>query len=92
LAGRERRWAVITQDGRHSWVGRHTDPTDAETVALTAALEHESLTGWLAVTEGVYYSDEVVTILMVRPLTGDGDWAAAAKAFLDRRQAASGQA
>jgi hypothetical protein len=73
-------------------VGRHTDPTDDETVALTAALERDGLIGWLAVTEGVYYSDDAMTLLMVRALAGDGDWAAAERAFLARRRSTIGQA
>jgi hypothetical protein len=86
---REKRWAVITSDGRHSWLGRHTDPNEDELSAATAALQAQGVTAaWVAVTEGVYYQpDHHMTVLMVRSLLGGGDWEAAKGAFLARRDA-----
>lgn len=85
---RERRWAAIAADGRHSWLGRHSDPSDAELADVAAALERAGTPGWLAVTEGVYYSGNDLGVLLVRPIWGDGDWDAALAAFRDRRREA----
>jgi len=83
---REKRWAVIISDGRHSWLGRHTDPTEEEITHTADQLSAQGLTGWLAVTEGVYYEPtHQMTALMVHPLSGDGDWEAAWAAFVARR-------
>lgn len=65
----ERRWIVLTEDGRHVTLGRHTDPTEAEIAAAEQALVAQSLHGWLAVTEGDYWAQRGrVSLLMVRPL------------------------
>ncbi len=85
-AAREKRWAIITQDGRHSWLGRHTDPSEEELTRTTAALAQQGLSGWLAVTEGVYYSHGKLTVMMVRPLHGQAEWEAALAAFQEHRR------
>lgn len=77
---------MIAADGRHSWLGRNNDPTDAKLVDVAAALERAGIPGWLAVTEGVYYSSDALVVLLVRPLWGEGDWEAALAAFHDRRR------
>jgi hypothetical protein len=86
---RERRWAVVTADGGHVWLGRHSDPTDDELTQVSAALQAKALVGRLAVTEGTYYSRQKLDVLMVRPLSGEGDWEAARNAFLSRRKQAT---
>jgi hypothetical protein len=87
---RERRWAVISADGSHGWVGRHTDPSEEELARVTQNLSRADVPGWLAVTEGVYYSRSELSVLLVRPLWGDGDWDAAMAAFHERRRRALG--
>jgi hypothetical protein len=82
----ERRWAIIASDGRHSWLGRHSDPTPEELETLTARLHAQGAVTWLAVTEGVYYSTDTLSILIVGPLTGSGDPAAAIQAFQEMRR------
>lgn len=84
---REHRWAVITADGRHAWLGRHSDPTDAELAEVARQLEAAGDVAWLAVTEGGYYQPaDAMQVLLVRPLAGaGGDWEAAKAAFLGRR-------
>jgi hypothetical protein len=52
----ERRWIVLTEDGRHVTLSRHTDPTDAEVDATEKTPIDQQLRGWLAVTEGDYWS------------------------------------
>ena len=72
---REKRWAVITLDGSHGWLGRHIDPSSDEITRAAEGLAEQGLTGWLAVTEGVYYDpSHKMTAVMVRPLYGEGDW------------------
>ena len=83
---REKRWAVVTGDGRHVWLGRHTDPSEDEITRAADGLRAQGLTGWLAVTEGVYYEPtDSMSAVMVRPLAGKGDWNAAWAAFIARR-------
>lgn len=88
---REKRWAVITSDGSHSWLGRHTDPTEEEITRAADQLAAQGLTGWLAVTEGVYYEPtHPMTAIMVRALSGGGNWETSWTAFLIRRAEAIG--
>ena len=83
---KERRWAAIASDGRHVWLGRNSDPSADEIEAAARAFREAGITAWLAVTEGVYHSADPMVMLMVRPLHGEGDWEAAAEAFLARRR------
>lgn len=80
---REKRWAIIAEDGRHVWVGRHTDPSDAEIAQSEAALASQGLAGWLAVVEGDYWmSRQPMAFVMVRPLANPaGTFEAATAAF-----------
>jgi hypothetical protein len=84
-AAREKRWALITADGRHSWLGRHTDPTEEELTRASETLAQADIAGWLAVTEGVYYGRGKLSVMMVRPLNGQADWEAALAAFHEAR-------
>ena len=89
-AANEKRWAVITQDGRHTWLGRATDPTEAELAAVACELSRYGTAGWLAVTEGIYYGKGVLKVMMVRPLYGAADWDLALAAFHERRLESAG--
>jgi len=83
---KEKRWAVIAADGRHAWLGRHSDPSDAELADVSQSLEQAGLAGWLAVTEGIYYEREHdMRAIPVRRLAGDADWETALAAFFARR-------
>ena len=87
---RERRWVVIAEDGRHATLGRHTDPSEGEINAAEAGLIALGTGGWLAVTEGVYYSRDVMSLLQVRTLgTPAVTWDEARSRFLSRRSALS---
>ena len=77
---------MITANGGHSWLGRHTDPSEAEIANVVRQLEERHVTAWLAVTEGVYFApDHELKVLMVRPLVDGGDWESAKRAFLAKR-------
>lgn len=80
----ERRWLVLGRDGRHAWLGRHSDPTEAELSDLEATLTARGERAFLAVSEGDYWTaDRPLGLLLVRPLAGalEADWGAAVSAF-----------
>jgi hypothetical protein len=52
---RERRWMVLSEDGRHAWLGRHSDPSPDEVATVEASLVTKGLAGWVAVLEGDYW-------------------------------------
>jgi hypothetical protein len=79
---RERRWIVLTGDGRHVTMGRHTDPTEEPLNLAADELRANGLGGWLAVTEGQYYSRGKLSVMMVRELApASTTWEAAVAAF-----------
>ena len=85
----ERRWLILTEDGRHSWLGRASDPQDVEIVQVETSLRASGLAGWLAVSEGSYYSKEAMSLIQVRALAGPTQsWDDAVRHF----QAARGRA
>lgn len=67
-ASRETRWIVLCTDGRHSTLGRHTDPSDDEVARAEANLVAGGLSGWLAVMKGEFYGRAKPELMMVRPL------------------------
>ena len=79
---RERRWIVLSGDGRHVTIGRHTDPTEEQLTLAADQLRANGLGGWLAVTEGQYYSRGRLSVMMVRELAPTSTtWEAALAAF-----------
>lgn len=86
----ERRWLVLASDGRHVTVGRATDPSPEEIDAAADALGRQGLGGWLAVSEGAYFGDGPIRLMMVRPLVAPtSSWEEALAAFLKWRDAAN---
>jgi hypothetical protein len=85
---RERRWIVLVEDGRlGGTLGRHTDPTDDELTAVEKSLLDQGLAGWVAITEGIYYSAEEMSLLKVRELGRPiVTWDDAVTAFLEQRR------
>ena len=85
---RERRWIVLVEDGRlGGTLGRHTDPTEQELLAVEKSLVDQGLAGWVAVTEGIYYSDEEMSVLQVRKLgQPTANWSDAVAAYLEQRR------
>jgi hypothetical protein len=84
---REKRWLVLSQDGRHTWLGRHRDPDSSDIEQAAEGLARQGITGWLAVSEGVYYdASQVITVMIVKPLHGEGDFESAVEAFQAERR------
>jgi hypothetical protein len=87
---REKRWAIIGEDGRHVWLGRHSDPSEAEIANAEAALVKQGLAGFLAITEGDYWARRGrMGFVMVKPLAApSASFDAATAAFLALREVA----
>jgi hypothetical protein len=86
----EMRWIILTPDGGHVSIGRHTAPSGDEIEAAAGKLRQAGSGGWLAVMEGSYYGRRKVTLLMVREIVpGDGNWEAAFAAFERTRRVAT---
>ena len=86
----ERRWIILTQDGRHVTMGRAAPPSDAKVEAAAAALAAQGLAGWLTTLDGNYWSRRRIALAPVQMLS-DGamlDWPAAITAFAAARQRA----
>ena len=84
---REQRWLVVVEDGRHATIGRAFDPSPEELDAAGAALDSEGLAGWLVVSDGDYWGEEPVDLMLVRRLTQrDGSWEAASAAWQEARR------
>jgi len=80
-------WMIIVGDGHHVWLGRNSDPSDAEIEAASAQLNAKALTGWLAVLKGDYWSRKrPLEVMLVRQLSQKGgDWESALQAWRDKR-------
>jgi hypothetical protein len=88
----ERRWIVLTEDGRHVTLGRHTDPSPDEIAQAEAGLAAQGLAGWLAVMEGAYYQRRKPSLMMVQPLCNPRlPFADAVAVFQDARKLALDQ-
>ena len=55
-------------DGGHVWLSRATDPSAEEVQRAEDGLIKQGLSGWIAVSEGVYFSSDRMTLIKVRPL------------------------
>ncbi|MBW4095964.1 MAG: hypothetical protein HIU81_11650 [Acidobacteria bacterium] len=90
VAAREKRWLVLAEDGRHITLGRHSNPSDEEVLDVSQQLNGMGLAGWLAISEGGYYSTNAVTLLMVRQITDKlGDWTLAESRWNEQRMKAT---
>ena len=67
---RERRWIVLSTDGRFSTLGRATDPSEQMIASAEAELRRHGLSGWLAVMQGNPYAGDAPRLMEVRPLAG----------------------
>lgn len=65
---KEVRWIALCADGRHSTLGRHTDPSEEEVATVEANLIAQGLAGWLTVMKGDYYARSKPELMMVQPL------------------------
>ncbi len=64
----ERRWIVLTGDGRYVTLGRHSDPSTEEIDRAEEGLRQQGLAGWLAVMQGNPHAGAVPHLMEVRPL------------------------
>ena len=81
---RERRWIILTTDGRHSTLGRSAPPDEEEVAKAASALAAIGLAGWYAILDGDYWARRAsVALTMIQPLAHatDGDWVDAVAAF-----------
>jgi hypothetical protein len=91
----DRRWIMLSENGRFSTLSRASDPSEDEIRRAEASLRQQGLAGWLAIMSGSQYAREIPTVIEVRPLAEPGrPFAEAAEAFRqairsDRRRGAS---
>jgi hypothetical protein len=64
----DRRWIVLTEDGRYATIGRARDPGEDDIVRAEDGLKAQGLAGWLAAMSGTEYAKVTPTFLEVRPL------------------------
>ena len=90
MANSERRWIILSDDGRHVTIGRHTDPTPDEIARSGDALKAIGSGGWLAVMEGVYYGRRPVRLMQVSMVAPTAVlWDSAVEAFRAIRERAT---
>ena len=74
---------LLAEDGRHSWLGRDTDPATEEITSLENQLTQANLGGWIAIVRGHYWRDGKLRLLEVRKLGEPGStWEQAVAEFL----------
>ena len=85
---RERRWLIVTADGRHVTFGRDTDPTEDEIRILGRQVDELDRAAWLVIQAGDYHDPEVDLELMAVRRVGcsEGSWEEARTAFLAIRE------
>lgn len=83
----ERRYLLVAQDGRHTTLGRATEPDDETLDTAAEGLDSLGLAGWYVLSEGRYYvPEDAISLLPIRRLTStEGDWDVAAGEFVRRR-------
>jgi len=86
---REKRWMLLASTGDHSWLGRHSDPSDEELAKLAGQLNQLALTGWLCIAEGDYWADHGhYAVMEVRRLAGNDEFQVALNIFNEKRAGA----
>ena len=91
-SSKERRWIVLSTDGRYVTLGRASDPSEEEVQGAENALRAQGLAGWLAIMEGNPYVCAEPRLMEVRTLAEPSTSFAAAslaclQAIADRRAA-----
>jgi hypothetical protein len=83
---RERRWVVLSEDGRYAPVRCASEPTQDEIGEAECFLRTSGLAGWLAILEGTPYGPSP-SLLRVRSLAEpSGSWDDAVAHFMERRK------
>ena len=80
----DRRWVIVSEDGRYTTIGRATDPTEEELRNAEDSMRRQGVAGWLAVMSGSAYGAELPSLMNVRPLASPvKSWADASAACLE---------
>ncbi len=66
----ERRWVILTGDGRYATLGRASDPSEQDIQRAEDGLRRQGLVGWLAIMQGNPFIGPLPTLMLVRPLAG----------------------
>jgi hypothetical protein len=86
----DRRWVIVTEDGRYTTIGRASDPTDGQIRAAEDALCRQGLAGWVAVMSGSAYGTKAPSLMVVCPLASPtkswGEVSAACLALIKKRR------
>ncbi len=65
----DRRWVVLLEDGRHSTLGRASDPDEHEIARAEEHLVLQGLAGWLAIQSHSEFAEgSPPEVMEVRPL------------------------
>ncbi len=67
-AASERRWIILSEDGRYATIGRATDPSPDDISRIEGAMQAQGLAGWLAVMEGDPHTGPMPRLMEVRPM------------------------
>ncbi len=82
---------MLSETGQHATLGRVTDLSEDEIRNVESGLAAQGMSGWLAVTEGIYYSADAMSVMKVRELGKPMvAWDDAVAAFLKLRQEKDG--
>ena len=63
------RWVVVNEDGQHQWLGRSTEPLQAELARIIPALDDQGIAAWLGILLGEYWFAPSVHVVGVRLVT-----------------------
>ena len=86
----ETRTIILSDDGRHVTLGRHSEPSESEVAAAGAALAGFGMGGWLCTLTGTYYGRRKVTLTCILEVAAPrADFATAETAFHANRKAAT---
>ena len=87
----DRRWVIVSEDGRYTTIGRSSDPTETEIQEAEDAMRRQGMAGWLAIMSGSAYGAEVPSLMNVRPLASPTkSWTDASAACLEAIRKARG--
>ena len=82
----ERRWIVLSEDGRYAPVVCFLEPAQEEIAEVERSMRASGLAGWLAIMDGMPYGP-APSLLRVRSLADPpGNWDDAVAQFLKRRK------
>ena len=81
----ERRWIILSQDGRYAPIGNQADPSADAMRTAEDSLRASGFAGWVAVMEGTPYGIPRPRLTLVQSLgEPTGTWEDAVFKFLER--------